>query len=366
MEGRVEILYIGAESYRHPTLQSYLHRELDRAGLRIVGEHYRRTHDSELPLLFQQLLGKEGADLLICGGEEAFTLAGRILSTLADDTLRFNGELLLPAAAEASESGSYLYRLGKRRIQVLRLEAGEEIPSLLLEPVGSRSYHFFTEDGSFPDRLLPVLLAEEENLEAVEIFPGWWRLRLYGEENLSPLNELLHPWRDRMIPGHSLVESLIRYLAAEGKKITFAESCTGGLLAATFTSEPGASEILEGSWVTYANRIKSGWLGVREETLREYGAVSAQCVEEMARGAQERVAADIAIAISGIAGPTGAVPGKPIGTVYLSLRNGGGMRTLRLQLRGDRNAIQQQAVLCALKSIVESEEKIFDFFSKNS
>jgi nicotinamide-nucleotide amidase len=168
----------------------------------------------------------------------------------------------------------------------------------------------------------------------------------------------------RLLPFHSLVQALIHYLGEEGRTLTFAESCTGGRLAAAITAHSGSSAILEGSWVTYANRIKRGWLGVRAETLERDGAVSEACVREMAAGAQQRVGADIAVAVSGIAGPTGAVPGKPVGTVWFGLRNGGQEWTERMHFQGDRNAVQDQAVRHALKMIVESEEKIFDFFSK--
>jgi len=362
----LSILYIGRSVFGHPVLRSYIEREIGSLGLRKEEEFYCRDLEPELPLEIQRVLDSESREILIVSDAESFTLVGRILSTLADDNLRLEGEMLVPSGTAAVEKDSYLYEIGRQRINVLRVRPGEPLPKILLEPVGQKIYQYFPENGSIPEPMKSLLLSEREWMESLEILPGWYRLELYGEENRSRLQKALQPWRGRMIPGDSLAEALIRYLALRGKKITFAESCTGGLLAATFTSQPGASEILEGSYVTYANRIKSQWLGVREETLRNFGAVSRECVLEMAEGAQRNLGADIALSISGIAGPTGAVPGKPVGTVYLCLRNGETSRAERLQLQGDRNAIQQQAVLYALKWLVESEEEIFKFFSENS
>ncbi|ADV45894.1 nicotinamide-nucleotide amidohydrolase family protein [Nitratifractor salsuginis] len=377
------LLYLGESLSAHPTLPAYLHRALAQKGLKPVRELRIKPLDPDLPLLLQKILEEPRGDLLIAATEESFALAGRILCTLGNEALETREGMLLPASAEAVEPDSYRYRLQGRAVNVLRLLPWQTLPPILLEPVAHRIYHFFTETDPLPEDLgivdplreserLPqalreLALREVENLGIVPILPGWYRLELRGEESLDDLEASLAPWQEQMIPGPSLVESLIQYFSATGRKITFAESCTGGRLAATFTSEPGASDILEGSYVTYANRIKSGWLGVREETLRDYGAVSRECVLEMAAGARERVPADLAVAISGIAGPTGAVPGKPVGTVYLCLRDARGPHTARLQLHGDRNAIQDQSVLYALSFIVRNEkEKIFKFFSENS
>jgi nicotinamide-nucleotide amidase len=198
------------------------------------------------------------------------------------------------------------------------------------------------------------------------IAPGWHRIEAYGAEAVREAEALLYPLHLRLLPRSSVVQALIEYLGHRGRTLTFAESCTGGRLAAAITSESGSSAILEGSYVTYANRIKAGWLGVRESTLERHGAVSAQCVREMAAGARRNLQADLAVAVSGIAGPTGAVPGKPVGTVFFCLEDERETRVERMRFEGDRNAVQEQAVLHALKMIVLGDGKIFDHFSKIS
>lgn len=369
MKTSLHLICLGVESYRHPVLFPYLMREIGKLGWRIASSHALHTLDPEIPIRLRQLLEEEGSGpCLIAADPDHFPLAGRVLATLKGEAMILSETgTLVPADVREVRRDSYLFRFGGRMINVIRIEPGCKLPELLLEPRLHRSWQLFPETPRELERLRRLELEEPDALDLTEILPGWIRIESYGASSPTLTLEALYQVTDRVIPGDSIVEALITYLAARKKRITFAESCTGGLLAATFTAQPGASDILEGSYVTYANRIKSGWLGVREETLREHGAVSRECVLEMAAGAQRGLPADIAIAISGIAGPTGAVPGKPIGTVYLCLRNGDTVRVERLQLHGDRNAIQEQSVLYALKFLVESEkEKIFKFFSENS
>jgi nicotinamide-nucleotide amidase len=102
-------------------------------------------------------------------------------------------------------------------------------------------------------------------------------------------------------------------------KLALAESCTGGLVGSLITDVPGSSDYFLGGAVTYANSAKAAVLGVRQTTLAEHGAVSPQAAGEMAQGARRLFGADVAVAVTGIAGPTGGLPGKPVGLVYLHL-----------------------------------------------
>ena len=136
---------------------------------------------------------------------------------------------------------------------------------------------------------------------------------------------------------------IINTLKKKNQTITFAESCTGGRIAAEFTAISGASSVLMGSAVTYANEIKSAWLGVKEETLIAHGAVSKECVEEMLAGILKMASADYAIAVSGIAGPTGGTEEKPVGTVYIGIRNAKESIVQLHLFKGDREEVQEQA-----------------------
>jgi nicotinamide-nucleotide amidase len=142
---------------------------------------------------------------------------------------------------------------------------------------------------------------------------------------------------------------IINILKANNQTISFAESCTGGRIASAFTAISGASSVFNGSVVSYANEIKSAWLGVSEQTLLEHGAVSKECVKEMLLGIHKVADADHAIAVSGIAGPTGGTKEKPVGTVYLGILNQHGMVVERYLFEGDRESVQIQATQRAIE-----------------
>lgn len=139
---------------------------------------------------------------------------------------------------------------------------------------------------------------------------------------------------------------IINKLKENKETISFAESCTGGRVASEFTSVSGVSEVFYGSVVSYANSIKEAWLGVQKKTLMEYGAVSSQCVEEMLKGASimtETLKSDHAIAISGIAGPSGGTKEKPVGTVYIGIKIHDKLMVKHYCFTGDREMIQEEA-----------------------
>jgi len=137
-------------------------------------------------------------------------------------------------------------------------------------------------------------------------------------------------------------------------KLTTAESCTGGWLAKVITDISGSSEIFDRGFVTYSNKAKQEMLGVSIQTLNKYGAVSEEVVAEMAVGALKNSAANLSVSISGIAGPTGGTPDKPVGTVCFAwmLTNRKPFTEIAL-FSGDRMEIRQQAVNYALQGILK-------------
>lgn len=152
---------------------------------------------------------------------------------------------------------------------------------------------------------------------------------------------------------HDLARKIVETYSTEGRKIVTAESCTGGLVAAALTGIPGSSRVVERGFVTYSNDAKTEVLGVMPELLMEFGAVSQQTAEAMAIGALEFSRADVAVSITGIAGPTGATPGKPVGLVYLGLANrSGAIFHYSCHFKGDRDDIRLQAVREALKVLM--------------
>jgi len=148
-------------------------------------------------------------------------------------------------------------------------------------------------------------------------------------------------------------KKIIEKLTLEKQTITFAESCTGGRIAAEFTAVSGASNILQGSVVTYSNEIKHRWLGVSLETLESQGAVSRACIDEMLDGVQELAGSDYAIAVSGIAGPTGGTEFKPVGTVYIGIMTPLSKEVFHCHFHGNREEVQEQSVIFAIERLYD-------------
>ena len=149
------------------------------------------------------------------------------------------------------------------------------------------------------------------------------------------------------------IKKIIQKLTEQKQTISFAESCTGGRIAAAFTAISGASEILDGSVVSYSNDIKHTWLGVEKEVLENFGAVSSQCVSQMLEGIKNLSGADYALAVSGIAGPTGGTELKPVGTVYIGLQTPFSQEVFQCFFHGDREAIQEQSTAFAIEKLEE-------------
>lgn len=139
-----------------------------------------------------------------------------------------------------------------------------------------------------------------------------------------------------------------------GLMLSTAESCTGGWVAQTLTAVPGSSSSFERGFVTYTNDAKHEMLGVSQDTLAQDGAVSEQTVREMAAGALAHSRAQLAVAISGVAGPGGGSPQKPVGTVCFGWARSGGEAISRTEhLGGDREAVRRQAVAIALQGVLD-------------
>jgi nicotinamide-nucleotide amidase len=143
--------------------------------------------------------------------------------------------------------------------------------------------------------------------------------------------------------GATLRQALAMGLRSKGWKIAFAESCTAGLAASEFASEPGVSDVLRGGVVSYSNEIKESLLGVSEATLVAHGAVSRETALEMARGASKLAGSGLGLSVTGIAGPDGGTPEKPVGLVWIAASFPGGEEAVELRLSGSRDEIRQRA-----------------------
>ncbi len=153
----------------------------------------------------------------------------------------------------------------------------------------------------------------------------------------------------------ALARRVVEENAAAGRRVAVAESCTGGLVAAALTEIPGSSKVLDRGFVTYSNEAKNESLGVADDIIDAFGAVSVACVYAMAKGALERSRADVSVAISGIAGPEGGSANKPVGTVVFARAVRGSDKPeaeSRFFEGEDRSGVRLQATLCALELLL--------------
>jgi nicotinamide-nucleotide amidase len=168
-----------------------------------------------------------------------------------------------------------------------------------------------------------------------------------GERLAAPLRESLG--ENLFAEDERAVEELVLAAARDrGLTVAVAESCTGGLVAGRLTSVPGASDVFRGALVAYDNDVKAAQLGVPDDILAAHGAVSAETAAAMAAGAQSLFDADVAVAVTGIAGPGGATEEKPVGLVYLHANGPSGEADREIRFTGDREAVRRRATVAAL------------------
>ena len=150
-----------------------------------------------------------------------------------------------------------------------------------------------------------------------------------------------------------LAERLQAVCLARRLTVATAESCTGGLVAHAITDIPGSSAYFQGGFVTYSDEVKRGLLGVGAELLVAHGAVSAQVARAMAEGARERLGTDLAVAVTGIAGPDGGTAEKPVGLTYVAVADAGGVDVRRHHWTGDRHDNKRESAVAALALLLE-------------
>jgi PncC family amidohydrolase len=156
------------------------------------------------------------------------------------------------------------------------------------------------------------------------------------------------------IPDSALVELVLGCCGVRGWRVAVAESCTGGMVTARLTDVPGSSQVVLGGVVAYHDRVKTGLLGVPAELIRTHGAVSGPVVEAMARGAARGLGAELAVAVSGVAGPGGGTPEKPVGLVWFGLHSPEGEWSWEERFPGDRDEVRRRAVRYALRRLAEA------------
>ena len=286
-------------------------------------------------------------ETLIVTDENTYPLVAKIFASLTNQNLIIKENNLIPEMAKYSKNSFFIDYY--KPVNVILLK--DEIPEIFLISPEYEEISIFNFDKETVKLLLePIFNAYK--LTPV-IFEEAGIVKIYTETLEEKIKKEILNTIPYIVFGN-LFEHIVKNLPP--KKITFAESCTGGLIASNLTKIPGSSSCFEGSVVTYANRIKNEWLGVEDITLEKYGAVSEQTVKEMLLGAIQISKADYAIAVSGIAGPDGGTPNKPVGTVHIGVCDKKKLKTELLHLKGSRNYIQYQAMMNAIRLFITFSE----------
>jgi PncC family amidohydrolase len=152
---------------------------------------------------------------------------------------------------------------------------------------------------------------------------------------------------------YALAKRVLDELQTAGLTLTTAESCTGGLISSALTEHAGSSAVYLGGVIAYSNHVKTALLGLDDALIRDFGAVDARVARVMAEGAARAIGADIAVAVTGIAGPSGGTPQKPVGLVYVAVVSSTGCEVEELRLEGDRRRIREQSAERALEMVLE-------------
>ncbi len=360
---KLHLIFIGNKFVYNLSLKEYILRKIEQKTDFIDSVTYFKDGDNSIFLYLEEELNSYD-NIIVITTKQNFSTVGKLICTAASDNQILQEGMLIPQKCTLFTDRSYLLEYKNSITNVIQMDEGQNMPQILLEEKNSKAtIHLFEESKDTTLAVLnPIAQTYDVKINVTKIIDEWLQIDIssnkYGDISkfINSAKQLLPA---QLITAENLAVYIIERLSTLQKKLTFAESCSGGLLSYYFTKNNGASKILDGSLVTYSNTLKENWLAVEHTTLIENGAVSAEVVSEMSEGALNVSEADYAISISGIAGDTGGTEEKPVGTVYIGVRSKDNQKEERLQFSGDRNYIQSQSVLYALKMLLLIDKKMF-------
>ena len=356
------LYFIGNIFTQNHPFRDYVIREAEADGKLHSIEYFLEADRDFFTELENRLTHQE--KIYVITNKKSFTLVGKLLCTLTEDKLVLKEQVLIPSKCEHFTQESYLLEIKNATVNVIQAQESQALPQLLLSDSKTvQRLHFFeTTIKEVIERLNTLARQFDVELAFSQIVDEWVEVEVacktYGSiDKFVEITQQRYP--AHVIVADDIVQHIIDTTLRLEQKVTLAESCTGGLLAYYFTSHAGVSSVFEGSLVTYSNILKENWLAVENNALVENGAVSEAVVTEMCTGALTIAKADYALAVSGIAGPDGGSEEKPVGTVVVGVKSKTDEKVVTHHFQGDRNYIQQQSALTALKMLVLCDKKVF-------
>ncbi len=360
---KLHLIFIGNMFIYNVALKEYVLRQIENNSDFINSVTYFKSSDNSLFLYIEERLNAQ-EKIIIITSKKNFSTIGKLICTATSDNQVLQEGILIPQKATLFEERSYLLEYNNSLVNVLQIDENEKMPTLLIPSKETKaSVHIFEEERSTLLNILsPIAQTFEVSFVVTQIVDGWMRVDI-SSKRYGDISKFIHAGKrllpQKLIASSDIVPYIIEKLATLSKKVSFAESCTGGLLTYYFTKSNGASAILDGSLVTYSNALKENWLAVEHTTLVKNGAVSAEVVLEMSEGAVNVSNADYTLSVSGIAGESGGTDEKPVGTVYISARTKDTHIEKHLHFNGDRNYIQHQSALYAIKMLLLIDKETF-------
>jgi len=360
---KLHLIFIGNKFVYNSSLRDYVLRKIEQKTDFIDSITYLKEGDNSMFLYLEEELNSYD-NIIVITTKQNFSTIGKLICTATSDNQILQDGMLLPQKCTVFVERSYLLEYKNSITNVIQIDEGEDMPQVLLESQNSKAtVHVFQETRETLIAILnPIAQTYDVNINVVQEIDGWLRVDItsnrYGEISKF-IDSAKYLLPNKLIAASNIPGYIIETLSRVGKKITFAESCSGGLLSYYFTKNNGASQILDGSLITYSNALKENWLAVEHSVLLDNGAVSSKVVCEMSEGALNVSAADYALSISGIAGDAGGTEDKPVGTVYIGVRSKDLHKEERVHFNGDRNYVQHQSVLYAIKMLLLIDKEMF-------
>ena len=360
---KLHIIFIGNKFVYNKALKEFVMRKIEEKIDFIDSIVYFKESDNSLFLYLEEELNSDNK-IIIVTTKHNFSTIGKLICTATSDNQVLKSGILIPQNSTLFQDGTYLLEYKNAMVNVLQVDEDENMPEVLMfDNNSSVTFHVFEEDKDTTYAILnSIAQTYDVSINIYQEVDGWLRVdascNKYG--NISKFTDSVKKLLERnLIVTKNVVAHIIDRMTLAGKKVTFAESCTGGLLSYYFTKNNGASNILDGSLVTYSNALKENWLAVSHDILENHGAVSAEVVSEMSDGAINVSDADYALSVSGIAGEGGGTKLKPVGTVYIGVRTKNSSKEEHLFFKGDRNYIQHQSALYAIKMLLLMDKELF-------
>jgi nicotinamide-nucleotide amidase len=348
--------------YNQPFMD-YLERTVCKKLGHIDVIYHLDKNDSNLFLSIEEIIQKSRH--IMIATRDAYNLVSKILCTLTQDNMIVRDGILAPSKASLFSQDSYLTAYHDSAINVIKIHEKEALPDIMID-AKKRFVNFYLVDATSQkelELLENIIKVHDVTISQTALIDGLVFMKAYGfkhEQQEGFIQSLAFGFPDKVLFGDTLSSIISSRLIANAKRVTCAESCTGGLIASEIVKNSGVSAIFDGSIVSYSDEVKKRALGVEPLTLGTYGAVSVQTVYEMLEGALKNMEADMAIAVSGIAGPTGGSKDKPVGRVFVGAKSKGSEAFVeKLDLKGDRIYIQKQAMLWGFKLLLLSDKKTF-------